>query len=404
MRMRAVRRAGVSSLALFASATLLATSPAYAEPGGADLELTTSATSVTAGDSVRELTTTVVNKGPADGSYWTLEYDLSGLDDSKVTVGASQQLGCERSGEKLLCREEPGLAVGNSFLQKTPFALTPVVGKTGAAGSFTVTAVSDSDPDQANNSATVTVDVPAKGVDLVAVAEDVYQVTDDGELTDKPVAPGGSSFVLGAVGNVGDTIAKGLKVSVALPEHVTFAEAEPGCTYGTGNRTVTCDYEDVTLVPIDQDSGKDDDILSVVGIVFPVTVAKDAPGPVVLKGGKLTGVALATQTEVSPASVARSTNGKLPKGLKAQSAINVRDANPADNTAEFRVHVGAAGGSGSDGDGSGGSGGGLPVTGVQAGLIGGIGAGVVALGAVLFLVTRRRRLVLTAPDDEVPNA
>ncbi|MFE9656357.1 hypothetical protein [Micromonospora sp. NPDC006431] len=404
--MRAVRRAGVSSLALFASATLLATSPAHAEPSGADLELTTSATAVTASDSVKELTTTVVNKGPADGSYWTLEYDLSGLDDSKVTVGASQQLGCERSGEKLLCREEPGLAVGNSFLQKTPFALTPVVGKTGAAGSFTVTAVSDSDPDQTNNSATVTVDVPAKGVDLVAVAEDVYQVTDDGELTDKPVAPGGSSFVLGAVGNVGDTIAKGLKVSVALPEHVTFAEVEPGCTYGTGNRTVTCDYEDVTLVPIDQDSGKDDDILSVVGIVFPVTVAKDAPGPVVLKGGKLTGVALATQTEVSPASVARSTSGKLPKGLKARSAANVRDANPADNTAEFRVHVGAAGsgGSGSDGDGSGGSGGGLPVTGVQAGLIGGIGAGVVALGAVLFLVTRRRRLVLTTPDDEVPNA
>ncbi|MGK5738134.1 hypothetical protein [Micromonospora sp. URMC 103] len=398
----------MSTLALFASATLLATgSPAYAEADDADLELTTSAIAVTAGDSAKELTTTVVNKGPASGVYWTLEYDLSGLDDSKVTVGPSTQLSCERSGEKMLCRKEPGLAVGHSLLQKMPFGLTPVAGKTGAAGSFTVTAVSPSDPDQTNNSATVTVDVPAKGVDLVAVAEDVYQVTDDGELTNKPVAPGDSSFVLGAVGNVGDTIARGLQVSVALPEHVTFAEVEPGCTYGTGNRTVTCDYEDVALVPIDQDSGKDDDILSVVGIVFPVTVAKDAPGPVVLNGGKLTGVALATQTEVSPASLARSTSGKLPKGLKALSTEDVRDANPADNTAEFRVHVGAAGssgngsdGGGSDRGGSAGSGGGLPVTGVQAGLIGGIGAGIVALGAVLFLITRRRRLVLMAPDDK----
>lgn len=53
------------------------------------------------------------------------------------------------------------------------------------------------------------------------------------------------------------------------------------------------------------------------------------------------------------------------------------------------------------GDGDGGS---LPVTGAQAGLFGGIGAFVIVLGAVLFLVARRRRVVLMAPGDEKPTA
>jgi LPXTG-motif cell wall-anchored protein len=50
--------------------------------------------------------------------------------------------------------------------------------------------------------------------------------------------------------------------------------------------------------------------------------------------------------------------------------------------------------------GEGGGGGSLPVTGAQAGLIGGIGAVVVALGAVLFFVARRRKVVLVTPQDE----
>ncbi|TYC00841.1 cell wall anchor protein, partial [Micromonospora sp. WP24] len=54
--------------------------------------------------------------------------------------------------------------------------------------------------------------------------------------------------------------------------------------------------------------------------------------------------------------------------------------------------------------GGGGDVGGLPVTGPQARLIGGIGVSVLLAGAVLMLVARRRRVVLVAPQDEQPAA
>ncbi|TQL35185.1 hypothetical protein FB564_0210 [Salinispora arenicola] len=44
------------------------------------------------------------------------------------------------------------------------------------------------------------------------------------------------------------------------------------------------------------------------------------------------------------------------------------------------------------------------MTGAQACLFGGIGAFVIVLGAVLFLVARRRRVVLMTPGDEKPTA
>lgn len=400
----ATRRAtmrGVGSLALFASAALVFASPAYAEGTDGDLELTVSATTVTADESAKAFATTVTNKGSIDSGTWTLEYDLSGLDDAIIKAGSPQLRGCELSGDKLTCAGV-SLTPGQSIPNNLPFALEPVAGKKGAAGSFTVTAVSATDPNTANNAATVKVTVPAKGVDLLTVAEDVYQVTADGELTDDPIPPGGSSFVLGAIGNIGDTIAKGIEVSVTLPKHVTFAEEEPGCTYTADNRTVTCNYKDITLIPLDEDTNEDDDLISVVGIYFPVTVAKDAPGPVVLKGGKLSGFALATENEVTASILSNSKTNALPKGLKALSAKSIDDANPADNTAEFAVHV-AAPASGGNG-GNGGNGGGLPVTGTQVGLISGVGGGVLAIGLALFVISRRRRVVLVTPDDEKPTA
>jgi hypothetical protein len=383
------------ALALFTVTAVAALgSPAYAEgETKADLTLTTNGSGVIVDDTFKDLATTVKNQGPDASPAWTLEYDLSGLDDALVKVGAGLPATCTKTGDTVTCAEE-SLAADDSLVEKVPFTLEGVDGKSGRAGSFKVTAVSETDPEVGNNWATVNVLVPDKGVDLAVFADDVFKVTDEGEVTDEPVAPGESSFFLGGIGNFGDTTAAGLKVSVQLPEHVTFGEVEPGCTYTADNRTVTCNYTDINLIPVHQDTDPDDeDFISVVGVFFPVKVAADAPGPVVLNGGTLSAFALGT-TSATQSILANSKTTSLPKGLRAVSAEEVKDANPSDNTDEFAVHVGAP---------TGGGGGGLPVTGVQVGLIGGIGGGVLAVGAVLFVMTRRRRVVLVTPGDETPT-
>jgi LPXTG-motif cell wall-anchored protein len=392
---RVLARAGAGGLALFASGAMIAVGGAAHADAGADLELTVSSGSVAIGEPLAKHRATSLNKGPGDAVGWQFEYDLSGLDDSVVTVGDRLHLGCELAGEKIRC-STVGLAQGHSLAQPTPFTLTKVPGKHGSAGFYTVTAVSETDPDQTNNSAKVEVEVPAIGVDLAVYAEDVHQVTEEGEFTDRPVPPGGRTLTFGVVGNFGDTIARGIKVRVTLPQYLTFDEVEPGCAYSAGNRTVTCDYDQITLVPADQDTDDSDDVISAVGIVFPVKVAEDAPGPVVARGGEMFSSALAVEDGVDPASVARSRSAGLPEGATGMSAKQLDDADPADNTDTFRAHIGAPAGDG----GGGGVGGGLPVTGVQAGLIGGVGAGVVLLGGALFLLARRRRVVLVNPGDE----
>ncbi|GIE94496.1 hypothetical protein [Paractinoplanes rishiriensis] len=64
------------------------------------------------------------------------------------------------------------------------------------------------------------------------------------------------------------------------------------------------------------------------------------------------------------------------------------EANPANDEVKLVVTVGSGG--------SGGDGGGLPVTGANPALVGGIGGGVVAIGAALVLFARRRRVVVVS--------
>jgi hypothetical protein len=78
----------------------------------------------------------------------------------------------------------------------------------------------------------------------------------------------------------------------------------------------------------------------------------------------------------------------------AQISGPARDKNPANNTAKIVITVAAGGGTG-------GGGGSLPVTGVKAGLIGGIGGLVLIVGAVLVVMSRRRRVLMVTPTDEV---
>jgi uncharacterized repeat protein (TIGR01451 family) len=77
------------------------------------------------------------------------------------------------------------------------------------------------------------------------------------------------------------------------------------------------------------------------------------------------------------------------------------EKNAADNKARIEVDLPGAGGTGG-GTGSGGAppgGGSLPVTGGQVALLATAGAGVLAIGAVLFVAARRRRVALVIPNE-----
>ncbi|MEV0426524.1 peptidase [Micromonospora sp. NPDC050495] len=80
--------------------------------------------------------------------------------------------------------------------------------------------------------------------------------------------------------------------------------------------------------------------------------------------------------------------------IVARSVGAAAESKPANNTVRILITTGAAAG----GD-NGGSGGGLPITGAPAAALAGAGVAVIALGAVLLVVFRRRRVVLEVPRD-----
>ncbi|PMR61790.1 peptidase [Verrucosispora sp. ts21] len=76
--------------------------------------------------------------------------------------------------------------------------------------------------------------------------------------------------------------------------------------------------------------------------------------------------------------------------IVVDGAMYSTESKPENNTARIVIDTG---------DGDGGSGGGLPVTGAPAAAVAGVGAAVLALGAVLFVMFRRRRVAFQAPRD-----
>ncbi|WP_327026894.1 LPXTG cell wall anchor domain-containing protein [Micromonospora sp. NBC_01739] len=76
--------------------------------------------------------------------------------------------------------------------------------------------------------------------------------------------------------------------------------------------------------------------------------------------------------------------------IVADGAMYSSESKPENNTARIVINTG---------DGDGGTGGGLPVTGTSATLLAGVGAAVLAVGAVLLVMFRRRRVAFQAPRD-----
>jgi hypothetical protein len=384
--------ARVSATGLLAAGILaLAATPALA--ADVDFGLDLKGSTIALGAEGKPATVSFTNHGTTKPAEVGVRFDATELDDSKVELDLGE---CTVEDGIADCIIDEGSIPGPGETSDLDVPLVKKAGATGSAGKLTVTVLVDGDANEANNSKTVDVTIAGSGADLRVLAFDVTKIDAENQLTGKPLQPGETSLAYAYVANHGDRTAVGLKVRVSLPEHVTFTEQEGGCEYSTNNRVATCTAEGYPVIPWDQDDtgNKENSSLS---IAFAVTVSEDAEGPVSLTGGEWNVIGLGVES--ADARKARAV-AELP-AFAEKGCGEVEDqveTDASDNTDGFAVLVAgpAAGGGAGDGEDEPG----LPVTGPVAASVAGAGAAVLALGVVLFVVSRRRRVVLVTPGDE----
>ncbi|WP_018220868.1 LPXTG cell wall anchor domain-containing protein [Salinispora pacifica] len=401
---RQLARLGAGAVGLLVAGSFA--SPAYAVDG-TDLSVEISGTTIAAGSTEKVVEIDLENVGKTTPESVDIIFTVGDL------VGAFQFAD--------ICDDDPADGTVYCAVDKTSipepggttdlsYLVTRADDSADASGELTVTVLVDGDDNTANNTDTAEVVIGEHGVDLGVVAEDVRAPIDaDASLEsgapvyiDGSIAPGGSTAVVATVFNQGDMTADGVRISVTLPEQATFTEPEQGCEYSADNRTVTCDYSEITLIPADHDT-QDGDATSGGTFWFPAKIDAGVAKSGALTGGSVTVAALAAVPYGPKQNVAAPT--ALPENVELLDAADVDkvvDVDESDNTDTYSIFVSVNGGSG--GGSTGGDGSSLPVTGAQAGLFGGLGAFVIVLGAALFLIARRRRVVLMTPGDERPNA
>ncbi|HEX5596296.1 MAG TPA: cell wall anchor protein [Micromonosporaceae bacterium] len=389
-RKRTVARIGAGAVGLLAAGAFAA--PAFASTA-TDLELTVAGTKLASGSDWKVGFAKIANKGEGTPTALKVTADLSALDLDKMAAVPDGE-DCDLDGLKIVCvvpeADIPGPGETLDYpvvvFRTGPTASGPYTGKV----TFSISSPDDTTPD--NNKQTVEVAMSDQsGVDLGVEVPDVKdKLAEPGDKPGTPLNPGDTTVVLGWVYNWGDMIAKGVKVTVQLPEHVTFTETEDECEYSEDNRKAVCAYETVELLPTSE-SDKNE---FVAGFWWPIKVSEDAPKHVTLRDGSWTVEALAQAPGRQLQAMAPS---KLPKNVKMASAqdLGVTEVDASDNVDNFSVVLAKA---------DGGTGGNLPVTGAEAGLIGGVGLAVVVVGGVMFLMARRRKVVLVTPEDEKPTA
>jgi hypothetical protein len=355
------RRAAVGATAFFA-ASAFAAPAAFAETT-ADLEVAFKGTTLTAGSPEKTAFFTVKNNGPQVATDIRFDLDLSNLDGTKVEWH-TEGIACDdpdiSDKVKANCKLDP-LDPGSTI--DFYFTLTRLGGATGAAGSMTVTVKAPQDQNPANNTATTNVVLSdLAGVDLFAWAWDISKEED--APTGDPVAPGATTFFNAVVLNYGTVASSRLKMEIKLPEGVTFVGNEPDCDYTTGSTRTVCTY-----------TGRAGQVAPQTGerFFFEVKISETVAGPVTLGGGLFTVI----DDPQAPAVSARST-GAEPKNVKP---FDINDVDVTDNASEFNALVAKGEGQGP-----------LPTTGVDVAVLAGGGVGVLAVGVVLFVVTRRRRI------------
>ena len=153
-------------------------------------------------------------------------------------------------------------------------------------------------------------------------------------------------------------------MEIKLPEGVTFVGNEPDCDYTTGSTRTVCTY-----------TGRAGQVAPQSGerFFFEVKISETVAGPVTLGGGVFTVI-----DEPQASAVSAGSTGVEPENV---TSFDIDDVDITDNASEFNALVAKGSGQG-----------GLPVTGVKVAVLAGVGAGVMAIGVALFVLTRRRRV------------
>ncbi|MER7455582.1 hypothetical protein [Micromonospora sp. NPDC126480] len=388
-RNRSLARLGAAALLATGGLAVTAT-PAYAEDTKADLEVTVAGTTLAEGATEKVGWLKVKNNGPGTPAALKVGVDLAGVYDERIfSVPLGQD--CElEDAAKFVCAVPADAIPGpGETLEYPVLTIKDVEGTDGGESKvrFFLASADDTTPD--NNHKDITLQFEGEpGVDLGVVVPDV-KTRPDGS----PLYAGDDALVFGEIINQGDTIAKGVEFKLQLPKDVAFTEQYEGCEYSADAGTATCRDEAIVVDP-----------QTILLIQFPVKVGAGVQAPVTLPAGSLAADALGVAEPGSPeARGARTTT--LENARLVNKGERITDVDPTDNMDDFAVVVAAKGGAGGGGEGDGdGDGPGLPVTGPQAGLMGGIGVAVLLAGGVMFLVARRRRIVLVSPGDEKPTA
>jgi hypothetical protein len=392
MTMRSVARVCAASL-LAAGALTLAATPALA--ADTDLGIDIKGSTLALGADAKPATITISNNGSTKPSAVKIKFNAGVNLGGKAVVdlGGDGEDDCalDAQGRADCVLDESIIPAPGGSVDLSVFIRKVEAGSTGKAGKLTVSIEVAGDSNKKNDSDTVDVTLSEnKGVDLTAYAEDVTLYGEEA-YTGKPIPAGGKSKAEAFVVNFGDQIAAGVTAVAKLPKGATFVDQPAeGCDFSADQRSVRCD---LTAAQLSLEPGK------VAGFRFDIAVAQDVKGPVSLKDGSWTFVAY----QAVDATRARSTAKQARPDYVFQvdpAEITHMDIDPSDNIDGFAVQVagpagGAGGGTGDNGDDDGG----LPVTGPVAGTVAGVGGAVLVAGAVMFVMSRRRRVVLVTPHD-----
>ncbi|WP_319459723.1 hypothetical protein [Micromonospora sp. RTP1Z1] len=407
-RNRPLVRLGAAALLASGAFTALG-APAQAAGTATDLSLDVVGTRVADNAAYKVAFAKVTNKGENTPSELTVRAEFAKVDWSKVgVIPAVNGDDCTAEGDgdqptAITCSVPQADLPGAGETLDVPIFLIKLVDSLDEAYSapVSITIASKDDTNAGNNTRSTTVEFTKQsGADLTVLADDVKNAVTvkSGKIElAGDLHAGDTARLIYTVWNQGDLPTAGLKVKVKLPKGVTFAEPlESECGYTADLAELLCTYDNLPFVPQEQDT-KDGDNVTAGGRFYHIlTVGKDVKAGA-LSGGTVEVEPILPKEGVAPQSTKIKT---MPANM---TPVQGDDLDASDNTDGYAVVVAAQGGAGG-GDSNGNGGGGLPVTGANAGLLGGVGVAVLAAGGAMFLVARRRRVVLVTPGDEKPTA